>query len=302
LKVFEVSTLCTEGKKSFFCDWFPTLDFMLSTVDDFKKEFQTEADADRTFDYLAQCCEHSWAKIEKYYQLADQTPIVFAAVILNPTRKHHWFKQQWQSESSDESQRDWPDAVLEQVKELWRTQYKDTSTHQEIAVPLNEEGSLHIRLHNHKRLRLSKAALTDELVTYLETDPVPDHSEFDPIQWWSDRRTTFPDLFNFAMDCFSIPLMSDDPERSFSSGRNLITYRRSNLHDDIIEACSCLRSWYGPPVQAGASKAGEAAFDDEVEIEEQYKGLFTDNPRGTSDANGNPGRAHASREEEDVLS
>ena len=33
--------------------WFPTLDFMLSIVDDFKKEFQTEADADRTFDYLA---------------------------------------------------------------------------------------------------------------------------------------------------------------------------------------------------------------------------------------------------------
>lgn len=96
--------------------------------------------------------------------------------------------------------------------------------------------------------------------------------------------------------------MSDDPERSFSSGRDLITYRRSNLHDDIIEACSCLRSWYGPPVQAGASKAGEAAFDDEDEIEEQYKGLFTDNPGGTNDANGNSGRAHASREEEDVLS
>ena len=53
LKVFEVSTLYTEGKNSLFCDWFPTLDFMLSTVDDFKKEFQIEAEADRTLDYLS---------------------------------------------------------------------------------------------------------------------------------------------------------------------------------------------------------------------------------------------------------
>ena len=99
-----------------------------------------------------------------------------------------------------------------------------------------------------------------------------------------------------------IPLMSDDPERSFSSGRDLITYRRSNLHDDIIEACSCLRSWYGPPVQARASKAGEAAFDDEDEIEEQYKGLFTDNTRGTSDANGNSGQGdHQTNKQTDAL-
>lgn len=76
--------------------------------------------------------------------------------------------------------------MLEQVKELWRTQYKDTSTHQEIAVPLNEEGSLHVRLHNHKRLRLSKAALTDELDTYLETDP----SRYDAQHYDHDANLT----------------------------------------------------------------------------------------------------------------
>lgn len=247
---------------------------MLSTVDDFKKEFQTEAKADRTFDYLSKCCEHSWTKIEKYYRLADETPVVFAAVILNPTRKHHWFKQQWRSEISDESQKNWPDVVLEQVKDLWRTQYRNISSPPETTCLLDDEGSLHVRLHNHKRLRISKAVLTDELDTYLETDPVPDSAEFDPLTWWLDRRATFPDLFRFAMDCFSIPLMSDDPERSFSSGRDMITYRRSNLHDDIIEACSCLRSWYGPPVHVGVGRKEEAGFDSEKEIEQQYSGQF----------------------------
>jgi hypothetical protein len=54
--------------------------------------------------------------------LADETPIVFAAVILNPIRKHYWFKQQWRPEMSDESQKHWPDVVLEQGKDLWRAQ------------------------------------------------------------------------------------------------------------------------------------------------------------------------------------
>ena len=48
-----------------------------------------------------------------------------------------------------------------------------------------------------------------------------------------------------AFDVFSIPLMSDNNERSFSSGRDMITYRRTRLRSDIIEACQCLKSWYG---------------------------------------------------------
>ena len=58
--------------------------------------------------------------------------------------------------------------------------------------------------------------------------------------------------------------MLDAPETSFSAGRDLITYRRSNLLDDIIEACTCLRSWYGNP------KDSQQAFDAEDVIENDY--------------------------------
>jgi hypothetical protein len=61
-----------------------------------------------------------------------------------------------------------------------------------------------------------------------------------------------------AFDVFSIPLMSDNNERSFSAGRDMITYRRTRLRSDIIEACQCLKSWYG-------SKDDE--FDNEDKIE-----------------------------------
>jgi hypothetical protein len=40
-----------------------------------------------------------------------------------------------------------------------------------------------------------------------------------------------------AYDVFLIPLISDSNERSFSLGRNMITYRRTSLLSDIIKAC-----------------------------------------------------------------
>ena len=58
--------------------------------------------------------------------------------------------------------------------------------------------------------------------------------------------------------------MSDDPERSFSAARDMITYRRDQLNDDIIQACACLRSWYGPP------KKEQKVFDSEEAVERAY--------------------------------
>jgi hypothetical protein len=42
----------------------------------------------------------------------------------------------------------------------------------------------------------------------------------------------------------SIPAMSADPERLFSSAKLLITDLRNKLGMDIIEAFECLKSWY----------------------------------------------------------
>jgi hypothetical protein len=75
-----------------------------------------------------------------------------------------------------------------------------------------------------------------------------------------------------AFDYLSVPLMSDNPERSFSAGRDMITYRRSQLGSDIIEACAFLRSVYGPPVRARAGTTTTTpAFDDEVEVEKDME-------------------------------
>lgn len=45
----------------------------------------------------------------------------------------------------------------------------------------------------------------------------------------------------------AVPLISDAYERSFSSRRDLVYYKRSRLLSDVIEVCIRLRNWYGKP-------------------------------------------------------
>ncbi|ODQ72320.1 hypothetical protein LIPSTDRAFT_71821 [Lipomyces starkeyi NRRL Y-11557] len=46
-----------------------------------------------------------------------------------------------------------------------------------------------------------------------------------------------------ALDVLSIPAMSAEPERLFSSAKITITDRRNRLGIETIEAIECLKSW-----------------------------------------------------------
>jgi hypothetical protein len=53
----------------------------------------------------------------------------------------------------------------------------------------------------------------------------------------------FPRLSQMALDIFTIPAMSDEPERSFSSSGIMVRPHRSNLEADIIGYTQCVKSW-----------------------------------------------------------
>ena len=46
-----------------------------------------------------------------------------------------------------------------------------------------------------------------------------------------------------GLDIFSIPSMSADPERLFSSCKHTLTDTRNQLRSDALEALECLKSW-----------------------------------------------------------
>ena len=63
------------------------------------------------------------------------------------------------------------------------------------------------------------------------------------IQWWEDHSTMYLALSRMALDILSIPAMSAEVERVFSSAKLLISDTRNRLKEDIIEACECLKSF-----------------------------------------------------------
>lgn len=113
------------------------------------------------------------------------------------------------------------------------------------------------------------AIAVDDFDHYLSVDPVLRGDGIFNV-------TQYPQLALMALDCCAIPLMSDGCERTFSSGRDLITYRRSRLKCDLIEAMELLRQWLGTPARRrmknGDSEIWVDPLDDEAAIIKDYGG------------------------------
>ena len=84
---------------------------------------------------------------------------------------------------------------------------------------------------------------------YTSTDRLHDEDAGcdEAIAYWLSRYDSQRDLARFALDPFAISPMSDECERLFGSAKLTIVDRRGRLKADIIEACECLRAWYGKP-------------------------------------------------------
>lgn len=61
------------------------------------------------------------------------------------------------------------------------------------------------------------------------------------LKWWDEER--HPQLKPMAFDLLSIPATSCDPERVFSSAKQLLLSRMSAISDNTIEMRECLRRW-----------------------------------------------------------
>ncbi|KAJ6785140.1 hypothetical protein PWT90_08160 [Aphanocladium album] len=278
LETFYEGTITTEGRDATLADHFQTLDWLLHEIQVGKQKFEElhreslkkkrrESQASEEFAWLAAAAEVSWQKSEEYFKKADDTAAYYAAISLNPTLKHEWYKEVW---SGDERKRPWIVTASTAVKELWLEEYKDKySVKQPLptgipSTPTPRKDKPFASVRNHKRLKIShqssqpQAQGPDSLDQFIETDIIPlgEDESFDPIHYWNERYCTQPDLAQMALDVLAVPAMSDECERLFSSAKLLLSDRRSRLGIDMIEASECLRAWYGPPPKR--------SFDDEA--------------------------------------
>jgi len=77
---------------------------------------------------------------------------------------------------------------------------------------------------------------------------VPVLSEItDARAWWLEgtQQRNYPHLSRMALDLLSIPAMSTDPERAFSTIRENVSDRKNRSSIELVEALLLLKSWMG---------------------------------------------------------
>jgi hypothetical protein len=116
--------------------------------------------------------------------------------------------------------------------------------------PRKEENNLRASLYRwEEEERQQRHALLDQYEEYI-TDPTIsriDTKEDDLgvcIRFWKNKQHQWPELTQLAFDALSIPAMSAECERCFSSGRLTISPQRHSLGSEAIEACECQGQWF----------------------------------------------------------
>ena len=210
--------------------------------------------------HISNCIDICWFKLRKYYELMDRSPVYAAAVVLNPEHKWNYFETNWKEHPL------WIASAKEAVEELWLTMYKDSADSAAAeagqgvnpglfhATPRKDPSGFNEWVSRSKYKRTVTKQKPDEYQEYLETEHFPDEESegttdgsppksVNLCAFWAQEESQHPSLARMAFDVLSIPAMSAECERVFSSTKILLTDRRARMNEDVIEASECLRAW-----------------------------------------------------------
>jgi hypothetical protein len=206
----------------------PALECLLQHIEKGKESLQAQGKARSP---LFTCYNNAWLKLQKYYNLTDNSHQIYAAAtLLNPTLRKTYFTEHWTEGETP----NWIPIMLTNCRRVWEESYQDPLIQPTAA----EQDDLDEFMYK------SKPLPGDEFERYIEGVPVVlvQTKELDLVAWWAECK--FPTLRQQAFDTLSIPAMSAECERVFSSVKKLISPERSSLGDDMIEASECMKIWW----------------------------------------------------------
>ena len=228
-----------EGYYGFLWECLPVIEWLMQTLEKAVNSHDIET-------RLGLSANNAWNKFKKYYELTDDSPFYVAAIVLNPFHKWRYFETHWKD------RKPWLKEAKSKMNSLWA---RHKIQHQQA---IDEEANLSINAHSppptaaptsfksflaqgypqeHER------ELTDEYRAYCQL-PTLQNKPHSLIYWWRDQEPSFPLLATLAHSILSIPAMSAECERVFSSSKLLVTPIRNRLTPQAIEVSECLRNWY----------------------------------------------------------
>ncbi|KAJ3453198.1 hypothetical protein MRS44_018853 [Fusarium solani] len=228
-----------DGKYGAIWEVLLTMEWLLQHLEDSKLQHEHDEEP-----YLRIGCNLGWMKLDKYYTLTEDSPVYLAALVLHPAFRWPTVESQWADRP------DWLERGKAAVRELWEEYRKlpveqDTIPEQPTAARKTtdlDDFMASVRKLNTRRAP-SAPPTRDEYAEWLSTSDPGDCSVDNPIQYWLLRRRQYPRLSRMAIDLFSVPAMSSEPERIFSLAGQMVTPPRRRLQADIVGAARCISSW-----------------------------------------------------------
>jgi hypothetical protein len=216
-----------------------TMEWLLKHLEESKLQHQRDDEP-----HLRIGCNLGWMKLDQYYTLTDDSPAYLAAVVLHPAYRWSAIESQWAEHP------DWLLKGKAAVQKLWED-YRNLpvtlDTMEQSSALTKKTTELDDFMSSIRRFSTqpspSSWPLRDEYAEWVGAPDPGDCLIDNPIQYWLIRRRQYPRLSRMAIDLFSIPAMSSEPERIFSLAGQMVTAHRSRLQADIVGAAQCISAW-----------------------------------------------------------
>lgn len=225
---------------------------------------------------MSHSIDMGWYVMSKYYGLSEKSPVYAAAILLNPSKRKAYIEAAWIEA--------WIQPAVDSVEKLWRERYKSLQDDQPVSNPTypisTGEPTLFEKLEQRLDVIRRDAGdiVHDDLLHFINDTPFDmgndsKGNKLHPLEWWThaDQRRRYPRLSRMAMDVFSIPPMSDEPERVFSSARRTISWFRHSLSARMVEILECFNHW----IRNGLLRLSNGMFDAEDLIDDRDMDIDT---------------------------
>ena len=251
LQAFYDTTKATEGRKATLDRVLPSLDFMVSRIEEAADTYEND-------EFMRRSLHAAYTKILLYWNKQERSPVYIAAIVLDPTLKWSYF---------DEWEPEWRPNMKRQMREFWET-YKPstvTSMAREQANPTTSTTTNEFLLWMKRRKAIVNMA--DELDQYL-SEPLLLRNDKTALDWWmaSEQQSRFPYLSTMAIDIFSCPAMSSEPERVFSGAKHTLM-DRWRMSIQVLELSECLKSWFRLGIYEAADLHTIIAIEQQMQAE-----------------------------------
>ncbi|KAJ0129435.1 ATP-dependent DNA helicase tlh1 [Fusarium oxysporum f. sp. albedinis] len=201
--------------------------------------------------HLAVNINLGWLKLNEYYEHLNDSPLIYGAAVLHPAYQWALFDDLW---GDDDERQLWITKAKEMVQDLWERKYRDLEVDDpEIELPANKR--LKTSRNKFTAWRTKKRGLTTGGISVTES-PIqsPAQSprssvgglELDEYEQWQrdiEDADASPRLSRMALDLLTVPPMSAESERLFSTPGRVVTKSRNRLDASTIGHCQTLRSW-----------------------------------------------------------